>query len=510
LHFDFAPRHEGQSKADLNEGMRFFRHLTRLRLTVNQHLIRFLTLVVLAVAGNLALLAALATGAGWPLLRAAAVAGGVTIAGILVGEAWVFSDRPRGPTRRRLLAVLLLGLVFLGAVYLPAIWLLAVRLGAPYLLAALAAMLLAGFVYYGISEQWIWTRGLMMRPRASTYYDIHGIVALASQVPLDDLSHFQTAAPPARIDLQLRVDRHGTPSRVPGAICYDEHLGRFGFGLTVIPGDFTEIVVSPQLETSPAFLYTNVVEPVLRWQLVTRGYVLPRAGGVVELTEAGGRAVLIAGPPDMGYGLGRLCAGGRLAFLGDDRVLLGRDRRARRFPKPITARREMLPGGGAARATLALALQRLLYSRPVRRLGLWLSDRRLPAATLNTYLQRLIPQPKRAPHDLVPGLVYGEATAPGLLLLPERDGALPPLAQLLDEGEAAFGFQPYPLLLAELARWGGRDWAAEERAILSAALAGCERVAWRPGERWWEQVESAVGAGAGHRAGSSSLAMTAV
>ena len=56
LHFDFAPRHEGQSKADLNEGMRFFRHLTRLRLTVNQHLIRFLVLVALVVASNLALL----------------------------------------------------------------------------------------------------------------------------------------------------------------------------------------------------------------------------------------------------------------------------------------------------------------------------------------------------------------------------------------------------------------------------------------------------------------------
>ncbi|MBP6786641.1 MAG: glycosyltransferase [Candidatus Promineofilum sp.] len=492
LHFDFAPRHEGQSKADLNEGMRFFRHLTRLRLTVNQHLIRFLVLVALLVAGNLALLVGLAAGAGWPVLRAAAVAGGATIVAVLLGEAWVFSDRPRGPARRRLVALLLLGTLFLLLIYLPAIWLLAVRLGAPYPLAGLAAMLLAGLAYYALSEQWIWTRGLMMRPRASTTYDIHGIVTVASQVPLDDLAHFQTTAPPPRIDLQLRVDRHGTPSRVPGAICYDEHLGRFGFGLTVMPGDFTEIVVSPLLETSPAFLYTNVVEPVLRWLLLTRGYALPRAGGVVEVE--GGRAVLLSGPTDLGYGLGRLCADGRLAFLGDDRVLLGRDGRARRFPKPVTARGEMRLPGGAARAAVALRLQRLLYSRPVRRLGLWLSERRLPAATVNTTLQRLIPQPKHSLGALVPGVVYGDAAVPALLLLPEADSVTlaAAVARLLDEGDTAFGFQPYPLLLGELARWGGRDWAVEERAIVTAALAGCERIPWRPDERWWEQVEQAI------------------
>lgn len=502
LHFDFAPRHDGQSKANLNEGMRFFRHLTRLRLTINQHLIRFLVLVAALVAGNLALLAALAGGAGWPVMRAAAVAGAATVAGVLVGEAWVFSDRPRGPARRRLASVLLLSTLFLLLLYLPGIWLLTVRLGLPYPLAAMAAMLLAGFVYYAVSEQWIWTRGLMMQPRASTYYDIHGILAVASQVPLHDLAYFQTEAEPARIDLQLRIDRHGTPSRVPNAICYDEHLGRFGFGLTVIPGDFTEIVVSPLLETSPVFLYTNVVEPVLRWMLLARGHALPRLAGVVigpavGGPEAGGRAVVFAGLADMGYGLARLCEDGNAAFLGDDRLLLGRDRRVRSFAKPVTARRDLTPPAGALRAALALRLQRVLYTRPVRRLGLWLSDRRLPAATLNTYLQRLIPQPKYPLHELVPGLVYGQASPLGPLLWTQRDDApATPLEQMLDEGNGALGFQPFPLLRSELAHWGGRDWAAEERAILSAALTGCEPIAWRPAERWWEQIDRAMRAGA--------------
>ena len=497
LHFDFAPRHDGQSKAGLNEGMRFFRHLTRLRLTVNQHLIRFLLLVAALVAGNLALLVALAGGAGWPVMRAAAVAGAVTVAGVLVGEAWVFSDRPRGPARRRLAGVLLLSTLFLLLIYLPGIWLLAVRLGLPYRLAALAAMLLAGLAYYAISEQWIWMRGLMMQPRISTYYNIHDILTVASQVPLHDLAHFQTEKEPARIDLQLRIDRHGTPSRVPNAICYDEHLGRFGFGLTVIPGDFTEIVVSPLLETSPAFLYTNVVEPVLRWMLLARGQAMPRVAGIAIKHDGNSRAMLFAGLTDMGYGLSRLCEEERAAFLGDDRLLLGRDRRVRSFPKPVTARRDLTPPGGALQAALALRLQRVLYTRPVRRLGLWLSDRRLPAATLNTYLQRLIPQPKYPLHELVGGLTYSQSSPLGRLLWVERDDApATSLEQMLDEGNGALGFQPFPLLRSELAHWGGRDWAAEERAILGAALSGCEQIAWRPSERWWEPIDRAIRAGA--------------
>lgn len=499
LPFKFAPRHQGQSKADLNEGMRFFRHLTRLRLTVNQHLIRFLILILIAVALNLALLSGL-TAAGWPALRAATVAGAATIAALLLGETWVFSDRPRGPVGRRLAGILMLGSLFLFAVYLPVIWLLAMRLGAPVLVGGLAAMLVAGFVYYLFSEQWIWTRGLMMRPRESLYYDIHGIVALASQIPLNDLDYFLASTPPARIDLQLRVDRHGTPSRVPGALCYDEHLGRFGFGLTVIPGDYTEIIVSPLLETSPAFVYTNVVEPVLRWLMLTKGFCLARAGAVrsdERMGEEPPQGILFTGRSDLGYGLGRLCREQQFTFMGDDRVIIGRDRLLHSFPKPVTARSEMLPGQvHTIRSAIALRAQRLLYSRPIRRLGLFLGQRRLPAATVNTYLQRLIPQPKYPLHSLIAGVIYSDVASPAALILPAKGGkGVVPLSletaidRLLEPDHHAYGFRPYPLLMEALATWGGRDWIEEERHILRAGLARCRTFTWHhEDDNWWKEI----------------------
>ena len=495
LHFDFAPRHEGQSKADLNEGVRFFRHLTRLRLTVNQHLIRFLVLIGLAMLLNLALLGVLIS-TGWTAFGAALAAGGVTIVGVLAGEMWVFSDRPRGPIGRRLIGILVIGALCLFVVYLPVIWLLAVRFDTSVYLGALLAMTAAGFVYYVFSEQWIWTKGLMMKPRASIYYDIHGLVTIASQIPLSDLQYFSVPDPPAPIDLQIRVDRHGTPSRVPGGICYDEHLGRFGFGLTVIPGQITEVIVSPLLESSPSFLYTNVVEPVLGWVLVTRGHSLAHAAGVSYSKGDTRWAVLFAGRPNMSDGLARLCATEGLPFFGDDRVIVGRDRRVYSFPKPVTVGQEMAPESSNARSSVAIRLQRHLYSEWIRRLGLSLSERHLPAATINSVLQRAVPQPKFPIDELAPEVCIGDKAIAAVLLCQDQgDDELAKLSpedaagRLTGSGARFLGFQPYPLLARELAAWNGRDWIAENREIVLSGLAACKVIRWpQPEGAWWEQV----------------------
>jgi hypothetical protein len=148
------------------------------------------------------------------------------------------------------------------------------------------------------------------------------------------------------------------------------------------------------------------------------------------------------------------------------------------------------------RAALALRLQRLLYSRSIRRLGLMLSERQLPAATLNTILQRIIPQPKFPLAALAGGVVYGDEALPARLILQEKgDNALTTLSlddaidRLMDPGDQGLGFHPYSLLSAELGHWNGTDWIEEERYILRAGLTGCRTQLWRPsGERWWEQI----------------------
>ncbi len=105
------------------------------------------------------------------------------------------------------------------------------------------------------------------------------------------------------IDIQIRLDRQGTPSALPGGISYDERLGRFGFGLTVLPGDFLQIIVSPLLGRSPGFLFTNIVEPILRWSLVPKGYAFVKAASAAS----GNSAVLIHSEHDLGHAMSILC-----------------------------------------------------------------------------------------------------------------------------------------------------------------------------------------------------------
>ncbi len=487
LHFDFAARHGGESKADLHEGLRFFRHLLRLRLTANVHFARFLLLVATTIAGNMALLAGLVEWAGWTVIPAAWLAGEVAAVWYFYwAETWVFHEGER-IGRRRWFAFLLLSQLLLFAVYLPLFALLQRSL--PYLATDLLALLGVGFVFYLISEQWIWTRGLTMRQPVQHYYDIHGLLRIASQVALPDLAYFQVEQLTADSDLQLRVDRQGTPSRLAGGISYDEQLGRFGFGLTVLPGQYTEIIVSPLLESSPGFLYTNVVEPVLRWLLVWRGYALVRAAAVVRpstMAERPPEATLIHSSLEMAYGLGRLCATQGLAFAGDDVVILSRDGWLLPFPKPVTM--EQKQG------------RRWLYSQPVRRLGLWFSARDLPVATLNTYLQRFIPQAKGMIDQLMPGVEYARPSRPvrGIRLEPGEGTAADlnreeALSLLLQPRRGAFAFQPGPLLAEALSRWDGRDWREEEQTIVRAALAGCRWVRrWGTAEDWWERLSEGV------------------
>ncbi|HMT20761.1 MAG TPA: hypothetical protein PKE20_05865, partial [Promineifilum sp.] len=245
--------------------------------------------------------------------------------------------------------------------------------------------------------------------------------------------------------------------------------------------------------------------PVLRWLMVMRGYSLARVAAV-RLPTAGESpnkqtrpGLLIAGPMDMGYGLGRLCRDENFEFMGDERIIIGQDRLIHSFPKPVSAVPEMFPARTqAARSSITLRLQRLLYARPVRRLGLYLTERQLPAATLNTYLQRLVPQPKFPLDRLVPGIGYGNEATPVLFISQEKgEEGLAPMSLdavvgcLLEPGERSSGFQPYPLLIDTLAGWNGHDWNAEEQAILRRGLDGCTFVTWRHDDAsWWMRVGS--------------------
>jgi hypothetical protein len=186
-------------------------------------------------------------------------------------------------------------------------------------------------------------------------------------------------------------------------------------------------------------------------------------------------------------------------------VIVGRRQALLSYPKPVTVdrqiARELSAGVLARQEERALRFQRLLYSRPVRRLALWFSAHDLPVATLNTYLQRFIPQPKQLIGQLNAGIRYAETSFPAYVVVLERGEGMVEkmtveeiLSILLEPRQGAFAFQPGPLLAEEMSLWNGCDWRQVEKEIVRAALAGCQLLRWRSAaENWWEQLPEVIG-----------------
>lgn len=486
LHFDFAQRHGGQSKADFREGMRFFRHLLRLRLTANHWFGRYVAARTLGVVVHLLLLWALVAGLELHYLLAAVVAAeGVILGNFWLTDHWIFSDAAAAQRRQRLSRFWLVNQLYL-LLRLPILYALVALAGWHYLPAAALAIVAGGMVKYGASEQWIWNRGLSWQ-RPFHHYNLHGILGIESQVALPDLAYFRTNQPLETVHIRLRVDRHGTPSCQPGAICYDESLGRFGFGVAVMPATVTEVVVSPALEHAPFVLYKSVLEPLLRWRLAALDVVLFPAAA----TAVAGQATLLIAADDWPKTRAILQHMGEaeVRFLGDDSVLLRRDGQVFSLPRPISLTAYTL--SLAARSGLAARLKSAFYSTSWRRLGIWLSQHRWPIATLNVLAQRLVAPPKTAVAQMPQPLVVA-ASAPlvrAVVVQPDQATRRLTTTEMVTSAQEAArratGFPPYPFLVAELDRWQNGDFLTGERAILTDALQAAE--VWQSDGQnpWW-------------------------
>ena len=226
-------------------------------------------------------------------------------------------------------------------------------------------------------------------------------------------------------------------------------------------------------------LYTNVVEPILRWKLVERGCVLVHAACFAQ----NGNAWLLTARTDTGKTttMLKLLAQLPVEFLSDDLTLLTPDGEVLTYPKPLTISRHTVHALGATDLVrserLALKAQSRLHSREGRRAAFLLTRHRLPVASLNAVVQRLVPPPKYHVERLVPGVALGTRSHVAGLLIIERGGtgetALPAaeaLAILLANCDDAYGFPPYATLEHMLLAMSPEDLRAKERELIQRAL----------------------------------------
>jgi dolichol-phosphate mannosyltransferase len=279
---------------------------------------------------------------------------------------------------------------------------------------------------------------------------------------------------------------------------YAEGRG-FGFGIAIEQvGEHIEVLATPLLERSPHVLYTNVVEPILRWLLASKGYALVH--GACFAHE--GDAMMVTAQTDTGKTTTCLKLLDRhpYSFLSDDLTILCADGRVLGYPKPLTISRHTLHAVNApllsSRQRWGLIVQSRIHSRAGRKFAFRIAGMKIPAATINALVQRIIPPPKYQIDKLVPSAsVAPEAQLSKLVVIErghDREDSLPveeAVATLMANCEDAFGFPPYSYIEGFLQGLNGSDLKAAERAVVESALATVDaRVLGSSSMDWYQKL----------------------
>jgi dolichol-phosphate mannosyltransferase len=515
--FRFQNRHAGESKAGLREVIRYLALLMGLRFGgVVRRATSFGIVGATGLVVNQLLMLLFTELAGLHyVLSSIAATQGSTVSNFALTDAWVFRDRSSdGHRLRRLGQYAVMNNIFLAA-RVPLLVLLVSGMGMHYLAANVVSILVMTIARFVLCERWIWPEAGSAVKRFT--YDIHGIIRIASDVRLPELDFFRVGSTTAQADLTVSLGRTpfettqaGTTDHANGhdtTFRYREMLGPLGFWVDISRGTATYVTAAPVLKFSPHVLYTNVVEPILRWMLVERGYALLHAACIAR----DGKAILVTARTDTGKTttILRLLAREQVPFLSDDMMILCPDGKVLCYPKPLTISHHTLSAvDGNAKLSrlerLALPLQSRVHSKTGRVWALLLTRFPLPMASVNAYVQLLIPPPKYSIDRLVPGVsIVRQATIVHRVEIergPNREVSLDPREAeetLLKNCEDAYGFPPYETLGPFLSHPNGEDLQAKERTLIRQSLGdrGTTLVSSQTRD-WWRTLQVVVQAAA--------------
>jgi putative flippase GtrA len=433
-----------------------------------------------------------------------------TLNNFVLTELWVFRDRDTpGHVIWRYLTFNLLNMATL-LVRVPVLYVLTDLAGVYYLISNLVAIGITFGIRYLVADNWIWAGRDRrdQKPIDGWYqYDVHGIVRIISTVHLPELAAFNVAH---RVDPDIVIRRRfigGRPRfRVAnwrdegGTIRYREHFGPLSAAFDVRIGEKVELDANWLLTWSHHVLYTNMVEPLLRFVLVDRGYVLLHCAAI----DAERGAAIMSAQTDTGKTstVLRLLMAHSWGFISDDMAILTAGGEILSYPKPMTlsshtmaaVNDQVLPWADR----VMLAIRSRVHSKEGRSAGHALGRLNVPIVTINSWVQLLVPPPKYHVQSLIDCDLSDRAPIDSVILM-ER--GTPPLAEepdfgftierLIENTDDAYTFPPFATF-APLIEINGRSYEGlreHEVELLKASVRNARRSRVRVvGHSWSELI----------------------
>jgi dolichol-phosphate mannosyltransferase len=504
--FNFAERFSGKSKASTKEAFNYLKQLWTLKFGESSlRLTGFMLIGATGIVVNSFVLYLVTARLNVYYLLSVIVA---TIASTLWNFSWIefaiykTGHNPQGRIRR----FAYFSLMNIGALTLrgPLIYVLTSLLGINYLISNLFSLVVLVFARFLVSDNMIWRQSLPTTVKKTYAYDIHNLVSVVSEGELPELEPFRVFHDILEPTIRVRIGIPPSPKSIQkegqNYLRFREVFGHLGFEVGIWMGDKVDVLASPLLRLSPHVLYTNVVEPILRWTFVKKGYALVHGASLAF----GEEAFLITARTDTGKTTTLLKIlshqrrnNDRAAFLSDDMTIVSPQGVAMTYPKPLTISAHTLSAINADTLTfrekLALPIQSRIHSRTGRKVAGLLNKTLLPAATINMMLQMVIPPPKYFVNKLIPrvkltqtanisGMFIIERSGEGTISIKNSDA----LEILLSNCEDAYGFPPYNSLKEFLYHYNGTDLRKNEQKIIRSAFGGLPATMVRSNKLdWW-------------------------
>ena len=487
--FHFGERFAGQSKASATEVFRYLNLLWTLRF--GEGSLRFIAFALVGASGilvnSLALYLATDKLKIFYLISAAIATVVSTLWNFGLTELWVYrSSNQAGGLLRRLGLFFVMNVIAL-ALRSPVIYGLTAWVGLNYVLSNLISLVILTVLRFVLADNMIW--GQSMASKKIFSYDIHGIITVVSEGLLPELEPFRVYRdidqPTIRVRIGIPSKKSPNPDSSVPYLHYRDVFGHIGFEVGIQFGDQVDVVATPLLRLSPHVLYTNVVEPILRWTFVKKGHALVHGATIAF----GNDAYMITALTDTGKTTTLLKIlshqrrdADRAAFVSDDMTIVSPDGVAMTYPKPMTISHHTLRAVNSETLRfgerLILPFQSRIHSRSGRKIAGFISKTKLPAATINMYVQMIVPPPKYYVQKLVPKVKRtAKANFVGMFII-ERggEGTTPvesseALEVLLKNCEDAYGFPPYEDIKEFLyCSSNGIDLREKEHEIIRQAM----------------------------------------